>query len=77
MQDLENNHRFRLFTETTKLRLKSKKILESIVRVSTNEKLFCNMSWDKNRYHKFEDNEYFFKTIHYLDLFCISTKKKN
>ena len=84
MQDLENNRKGLadyLLKQQKELKIKrSKKILESIVKFQPNEtkNFSATLSWDKNRYHKFEDNEYFLdqKTIHYLDLFLYLNKEE-
>ncbi|MBB1192950.1 hypothetical protein DNC80_04610 [Flavobacterium sp. SOK18b] len=84
MQDLENNRKGLadyLLKQEKELKIKrSKKILESIVKFQPNEtkNFSATLSWDKNRYHKFEDNEYFLdqKTIHYLDLFLYFNKEE-
>ena len=84
MQDLENNRKGLadyLLKQQQELEIKiSKKIIESVVKFQPNEtKSFsAALSWDKNRYHKFEDNEYFLdqKTTHYLDLFLYLNKEE-
>lgn len=84
MHDLENNRKALadyLLKQQKELKIKrSKKILESIVKFQPNEtkNFSATLSWDKNRYHKFEDNEYFLdqKTIHYLDLFLYFNKEE-
>ncbi|TWI02424.1 hypothetical protein IQ05_00677 [Flavobacterium tiangeerense] len=84
MQDLENNRKGLadyLLKQQKELKIKtSKKIIESIVRFQPNEtkNFSATLSWDKNRYHKFEDNEYFLdqKTTHYLDLFLYLNKEE-
>ena len=84
MQDLENNRKGLadyLLKKQKELEIKtSKKIIESIVKFQANEtKTFsATLSWDKNRYQKFEDNEYFLdhNTKHYLDLFLYFNKEE-
>ena len=84
MQDLENNRKGLadyLLKKQKELEIKtSKKIIESIVKFQANEtKTFsATLSWDKNRYQKFEDNEYFLDqdTKHYLDLFLYFNKEE-
>ncbi|MFV8356490.1 hypothetical protein ACNQGB_09950 [Flavobacterium sp. XS1P32] len=84
MQNLENNRKGLadyLLKKQKELEIKtSKKIIESIVKFQANEtKTFsATLSWDKNRYQKFEDNEYFLdhNTKHYLDLFLYFNKEE-
>nr|WP_314838294.1 hypothetical protein [uncultured Flavobacterium sp.] len=84
MQDLENNRKGLadyLLKQQQELTIKnSKKIIESIIKFQPNEtkNFSATLSWDKNRYHKFEDNEYFLdqKTTHYLDLFLYLNKEE-
>jgi hypothetical protein len=84
MQDLENNRKGLadyLLKQQQEFKIKSsKKIIESIIKFQPNEtkKFSATLSWDKNRYHKFEDNEYFLdqKTTHYLDLFLYLNKEE-
>ena len=84
MQDLENNRKGLadyLLKQQQELTIKnSKKIIESITKFQPNEtkNFSATLSWDKNRYHKFEDNEYFLdqKTTHYLDLFLYLNKEE-
>jgi hypothetical protein len=84
MHDLENNRKGLadyLLKQQQELTIKtSKKIIESIVTFQPNEtkNFSATLSWDKNRYHKFEDNEYFLdqKTTHYLDLFLYLNKEE-
>lgn len=84
MQDLENNRKGLaeyLLKQQKESNIKtSKKIIESIVKFQDNEtkNFSATLSWDKNRYQKFEDNEYFLdqKTTHYLDLFFYLNKEE-
>ncbi|MGZ9676938.1 hypothetical protein [Flavobacterium sp. GNP001] len=82
MQDLENNRKDLadfLAKQTDALKQKTRKeILESVLQFQGNEtkKFTANLSWDKNRYHKFEDNEYYLNNddVHFLDLFLYFNK---
>lgn len=84
MQDLENNRKgladYLLNIQKESKIKTSKKIIESIVKFIANEtKTFsATLSWDKNRYQKFEDNEYFLdqNSKHYLDLFLYLNKEE-
>ncbi len=84
MQDLENNRKgladYLLNIQKESKIKTSKKIIESIVKFKANEtKTFsATLSWDKNRYQKFEDNEYFLdqNSKHYLDLFLYLNKEE-
>lgn len=82
MQALEENRKdladfLAKQTEGTEQRT-HKEILESVIQFRGNEtkKFTANLSWDKNRYHKFEDNEYYLNTndTHFLDLFLYFNK---
>ena len=84
MQDLENNRKgladYLLNIQKESKIKTSKKIIESIVKFIANEtKTFsATLSWDKNRYQKFEDNEYFLdqNSKHYLDLFLYLNREE-
>lgn len=82
MQALEENRKDLadfLAKQTEGIEQKTRKeILESVLQFQGNEtkKFTANLSWDKNRYHKFEDNEYYLNTndTHFLDLFLYFNK---
>lgn len=82
MHDLENNRKDLadfLAKQTEGIEQKTRKeILESVLQFQENEtkKFTANLSWDKNRYHKFEDNEYYLNNndTHLLDLFLFFNK---
>ena len=82
MQALEENRKDLsdfLAKQTEEIKQKTRKeILESVVQFQGNEtkKFTANLSWDKNRYHKFEDNEYYLNTndTHFIDLFLYFNK---
>lgn len=68
-----------LAKQTEEIKQKTRKeILESVLQFQGNEtkKFTANLSWDKNRYHKFEDNEYYLNNndTHFLDLFLYFNK---
>ncbi len=82
MQDLESNrdklNKYLLAKQKVISTTISKNIINSIVKLKGNEtkSFVASLTWDKNRYHKHFDNEYYLdqKSTHYLDLFLYFNK---
>ncbi|MFV8353055.1 hypothetical protein [Flavobacterium sp. XS2P14] len=82
MQDLESNrdklNKYLLAKQKVISTTISKNIINSIFKLKGNEtkSFVASLTWDKNRYHKHFDNEYYLdqKSTHYLDLFLYFNK---
>ena len=82
MQDLESNrdklNEYLLAKQKTIATTISKSIINTIVKLKGNEtkSFVVSLIWDKNRYHKHFDNEYYLdqKSTYYLDLFLYFNK---
>lgn len=82
IQDLESNREnikdYLLTQQKTIATTTSKSIVNSVLKLNGDEtkNYTATLTWDKNRYHKHFDNEYYLdqKSTHYLDLFLIFNK---